>query len=51
MNCCWIRLKKIQDKKKIARAKAEAIKLALRQESQVDPSNLIEEEVDEDIMF
>jgi len=43
-------LKKIQDKKKIAKGKAEAAKAILRAESANDPASLIEEE-DEDIMF
>lgn len=46
----FYRLKKIQDKKKIARGKAEAAKAILRAESANDPASLIEEE-DEDIMF
>ena len=45
------RLKKIQDKKKIARAKVEAKKAELRAESEMDPSSLIDDVLDEDIMF
>lgn len=45
-----IRLKKIQDKKKIARGKAEAAKAAYRLKNQPDPASLIEEQ-DDDIMF
>lgn len=45
------RLKKIQDKKRIARAKVEAKKAALRLENEADPTSLIEEDEDEDIMF
>ena len=45
------RLKKIQDKKKIARAKVEAAKALLRQENAQEPTSLIEDEEDEDIMF
>jgi hypothetical protein len=44
------RLKKIQDKKKIARGKAEAAKAAYRLKNEPDPASLIEEE-DDDIMF
>ncbi|KZS14788.1 V-type proton ATPase subunit D [Daphnia magna] len=46
----FYRLKKIQDKKKIARGKAEAAKAAYRQKNEQEPSNLIAEE-DDDIMF
>ena len=45
------RLKKIQDKKKIARAKVEAATALLRQENAQEPTSLIEDEEDEDIMF
>ena len=45
------RLKKIQDKKKTARAKVEARKAALRAESEADPSSLIDDVLDEDILF
>ena len=44
------RLKKIQDKKKISRAKAEAAKAAYRLKNQPDATSLIEDD-DEDIMF
>jgi len=44
-------LKKIQDKKKTARAKVEARKAALRAESEADPSSLIDDVLDEDILF
>lgn len=48
----FYRLKKIQDKKKIARAKAEAKKLEMRSKGlDVNPTNIFDETDDNDILF
>jgi len=45
-------LKKIQDKKRIARQKADKIKEALRAEGKlVDAANILESQNDEDVLF
>lgn len=46
------RLKKIQDKKQIARGKVEAARAARRLQQDVpDVANMVEEEIDEDIVI
>lgn len=47
------RLKKIQDKKRIARVKAEAEKAARKAQGldEYDPANILEEDHDEDVLF
>jgi len=48
----FYRLKKIQDKKRIARQKADKIKEALRAEGKlVDAANILESQNDEDVLF
>ncbi len=50
----WIRLKKIQDKKRIARVKAEAIKAAKKAQGIYDDeeaSNMLDDGHDEDVLF
>jgi len=48
----FYRLKKIQDKKRIARAKAEKLKEKLKAEGKLeDPANILDDDKDEDVLF
>ena len=54
MRLCYLtRLKKIQDKKRIARAKQEAIKAARKAQGDLDDeaANILDDDHDEDVLF
>lgn len=48
--CYFYRLKKIQDKKKIARKKKEALALEAKERGLLEPESLLDEG-DEDLLF